>query len=465
MANQVETLPRGKKIIYALGQLGWSLGSFGVTNLLYYFYDSNKQADGSRMFPVYIGSAAVLGIIAALSRVFDGITDPLIAGFSDRSQSKMGRRKFYMTLGALPFALISLLIFLPPGSSGGSGSTLNTLWLFVLIFLFYLFMTMYVTPFFALMSELGHTPDERLELSTMISVTWALGFMIGNGTYFFQGLLESAGVPSYRALQLVLGIFALISLILMYLPVFFIDENRYCERHSSKEGSFTAVISAFKNRDFLFFTLSDLTYFLALTFIQTGISFYIIQLLGLPKETASTIMTVMFLLSFVFYVPISIVAKKMGKKKILSAAFGLFIISWVFLTFWGIIPLPPMAQAFVTVIIAALPLAIFGILPNAIVADIAEADGIRTGNFKAAVFFGARTFMSKMGASVTLLIFPLISHMGGEKGGAPTVMGVRVTALAAIAFLILGLLLFLKYDEKGTLKLLGEKPEEDNLGE
>ena len=58
------------------------------------------------------------------------------------------------------------------------------------------------------MSELGHSSDERLELSTMISITWALGFMTGNGTYAMQGL---------------------------------------------------------------FFTLSDLTYFLALTFIQRGI--------------------------------------------------------------------------------------------------------------------------------------------------------------------------------------------------
>ena len=94
--------------------------------------------------------------------------------------------------------------------------------------------------------------------------------------------------------------------------------------HSS-EGSFKAVISAFKNRNFLMFTLSDLTYFLALTFIQTGISFYIIQLLGMPKESASMLMTALFLLSFVFYVPVSLIAKRTGKKKLLLFAFGIFI--------------------------------------------------------------------------------------------------------------------------------------------
>ena len=219
----IESLPFGKKIIYALGQLGWSLGSFAVMNLLYYFYDSNVNPDGSRMFPVFIVSAAFLGIIAALSRVFDGITDPLIAGLSDRSKSTFGRRRTFMAVGALPFALLSVLIFVPLSGS----AVVNTVLLMIFTFLFYLFMTMYVTPFFALMSELGHSPDERLQLSTMISITWALGFMIGNGSYAMQGMMEGAGLEPLKAFQTVVIIYAVISVVLMYLPVLFIDERRY----------------------------------------------------------------------------------------------------------------------------------------------------------------------------------------------------------------------------------------------
>jgi len=59
-----------------------------------------------------------------------------------------------------------------------------------------------------------------------------------------------------------------------------------------------------------------------------------------------------------------------------------------------------------------------------------------------------------MGASITLLIFPLITHIGGEPGGAPTEMGIRFTTYAAMLFLVIGLLIFLKYDEKSTLKML-----------
>ncbi|MDC7225348.1 MAG: MFS transporter [Spirochaetales bacterium] len=454
VTGQVEKLPFRKKIIYSLGQLGWSLGSFAVMNLLYYFYDSNTVEGGERMFPVFIVSAAVLGVIAALSRVFDGITDPLIAGLSDRSNSRFGRRRTFMAIGALPFALLSVLIFIPVSAS----AVVNTVNLMIFTFLFYLFMTMYVTPYFALMSELGHTPDERLQLSTMISITWALGFMLGNGTYLLQGMLEAAGLEPLTAFQAVIGFFAVISLVLMYLPVFFINEKRYCEEHSSSEGSFTAVVSAFRNKNFLIFTLSDLTYFLALTFIQTGISFYIMGLLDLPKETATTLMTLLFILSFIFYVPVSLLAKKIGKKKLLIVAFIIFILNFLILSFWGRLPFPVGVQAGIVTAFASLPMAVFGILPNAIVADIAEADGRQTGNFKAAVFFGARTFMSKMGASITLLIFPFISHIGGENGGAPTEFGIRTTAIASMIFLIVGLLLFLRYNEKAVIKVLADNP-------
>ncbi|MFP4363834.1 MAG: MFS transporter [Spirochaetia bacterium] len=451
---QAQQLPFSKKIIYSLGQFGWSLASFGVLNLLNYFYVPPSEAGGERMFPIVIGAAAILGVIAAVSRLFDAVTDPLIAGWSDRSNSPMGRRRKFLAIGALPFAVLSFLVFFPPVLEV---SIINTIWLFFTIVAFYFFMTMYVTPFFALMSELGHSPDERLQLSTMISVTWALGFLVGNQAYALQGAFESFLVP-VRAFQVVIGIFAVVSLILMYLPVFLIDERKYCEHHVSKEGSFEAILSAFKNRNFRIFALSDLTYWLSLTFIQNGISYYVIYLLGLDKSLATVLMTISFAVSFLFYFPTPLIAMKTGKKTLMIAAFVIFAIVFLGVFFFGMMPLPMFVQGIIVMLIAAIPLAIFGILPNAIVADIADADGIRTGNYKAGIFFGARTFMSKVGASITLFLFPIIISFGGT-GSDVTVFGVRLTGAFAFVFVLIGLILFLGYDEKAVLKTLATKEE------
>lgn len=466
------SLPMWKKIMYALGQLGWSLASYGVGNLLVYFYSPPTRAgEEARLFPLFIASAAIIGVAGGVSRLFDAVTDPLIAGWSDRSKSGFGRRRKFLLIGSVPFAILSFLVFMPPVQASNS---LNTVWLFVTIILFYFFMTMYVTPFFALMSELGHNPDERLQLSTMISITWALGFMIGSQVYGIKealtGILAAGGPATPElgatALQITLIIFGAISLVLMLLPVIFIKESVYCEKHVSNEGSFEALISAFRNRNFRFFVVSDLSYWLAVTFVQTGISFYVIMLLQLPEAVASTMLLVMFLCSFLFYVPIGIVARKIGKKRLLSIAFIVYIAATLLIATWGFFPLNSTLQGYIVMIIIAFPMAVFGILPNAMVADIADADGINTGNFKAAVFFGARTFMSKLGQSLTLFLFPLVSTIGVKTAvavssaageSAVTVFGVRLTAIVAAVGLLIGLVLLLVYNEKQILATIAAR--------
>lgn len=441
------TLPMWRKICFALGQLGWSLASYGVLNLINYFYNPPTTAGGGRLFPLYIGSAAALGIVTAGGRLFDGITDPLLAGLSDRSHSRFGRRRSFMATGAAPFAVLGVLVFTPPAAGPGF---MNIAWLFVMSFLFYLFMTMYVTPYFALMSELGHSPEERLQLSTMISITWALGFMTGSQVYLLQAVFENFATPQ-QALQLTLGVFAAVSLLLMLLPVFLVDERKYCEHRVNSEPLLDSLRTALANRNFRYFVLSDLSYWLAITFVQTGISFYVIMLLGLDGAAASGFLLVMFLASFVFYVPIGMVAARLGKRRVLLAAFVLFILAALLMLSWGLLPLPPVFHGYVVMIISALPIAIFGILPNAIIADVAEADGMQTGNHKAAIFFGARTLMQKIGTAVTLLIFPVVSTIGGD---AATVTGVRATLVIGAVGLAAGWWLFRKYDEAEVLRTL-----------
>ena len=104
------------KIIYALGQLGWSLAAFGAANLLVYFYMPPEDGTTAK-FPAYIYQGAVLGVLTIIGilnfggRIFDAFTDPLIANWSDRMQSKFGKRRLLMAIAVFPFALFSFLIF------------------------------------------------------------------------------------------------------------------------------------------------------------------------------------------------------------------------------------------------------------------------------------------------------------------------------------------------------------------
>jgi Na+/melibiose symporter-like transporter len=410
----------------------------------------------------------IIGLVFALGRLFDAITDPLIAGLSDRSKSKLGKRRSFMAVSALPFAALSALVFFPPTDGISSA---NTVWLFATVFLFYWFMTMYVTPFFALMPEIGHSPNERLQLSTFISITWALGTMVGSQVEMFQGMFERSGLSPEAAFQAVVSIYAVVSFVFMLLPIIFIDEKKYAEPSHSQGSIFGSIVSAFRNKNFLRFTLSDLAYWVAITIINTVLVYYVTVLLGLPKEFNSTLVMVMFLLSFVFYVPVNVVARKVGKKPLLTIAFAWFIAAFVYAIFLGLYPFSPYVQGFIVVVLAAVPLAIFGIVQNAIVSDIAEADAIETGDAKAGIFFGARTFMSKLGQTIAGLVVPSLLILGADiratgdvvvadvaSGGAVTgTFGVRMTAVTAAVFCAVGLALFLSYDEKRVMKSLAKK--------
>ncbi len=433
-------------IIYALGQLGWSLAAFGGSNLLIYFYMPPEEADGV-VFPPYIFQGTVLGIftiiglITAGGRVFDAFTDPMIANWSDRLKSSFGKRKLPMAIAFIPFALFSFLIFYPPSTTD---IQLNSIWLIGSVFIFFLSMTIYVVPYTALIPELGHHPDDRMKISTIISVAWAIGFLIGNSCYTLQSVLEIDGYTSTEAFHATILIFAGIAALFMLIPILFLNEKKYCQQGESGYSIMNAIKSVFNNRNFLYFSLSDFMYWLALTFIQIGNSYYITILMGLDKSYATLFMNIGFLCSFLFYVPINYLVKRFGKRQLMIVAFLSFCITFgiTFAIKW--IPIPIMVIFYSLAILSALPLAIFGIIPNAIIADIAHEQEEKTGANQSGMFYAARNFMMKMGITFANLIFPSLLLLGKS---VDEPLGVQLSTLCALVFCIMGYALFTQYKE------------------
>jgi len=285
-------------------------------------------------------------------------------------------------------------------------------------------------------------------------VTWSLGFATGNFIYDFQGMLEKTGMSSVDAFQRVQAIFAVVSAVLMLLPPIFIDERRYAAYSVSDETTMQALRSSLGNKNFLRFIVSEFLYNICQTIIQMGIVYYVVTLLGLDKELTSILMMVMFVLSFVFYPFITAAAVKWEKKRVTIVGFALLALLFVVFSVYGILPVPPLVLAYITVAAAAIPIAIFTIVPNAIVADIAEADGIETGNFKAGMFFGVRSFESNLGVSVANILFPSLLLLGMS---VENPFGIRMSAIVSVLICLAGLGVFFLYDEKAVLRSFAKK--------
>jgi GPH family glycoside/pentoside/hexuronide:cation symporter len=160
--------------------------------------------------------------------------------------------------------------------------------------------------------------------------------------------------------------------------------------------------------------------------------------------------------SLLCYPAVNILAKKIGKKKLIAFAFIFYALTFLVTMFAGMTPIPPTAYGFIIAGMAAIPMAVLGILPQAVVADISEADSLETGESRQGMFYAARTFAFKMGQSAAMLLFTSLAKIGADtpKGETGYGLGYRITAIAAAVLCMLGGIIFMRYNEKKILEKL-----------
>lgn len=455
--------------IFAIGQLGWSiLGGIINTWLVTFYLPTSGSVEAGAKFYVPTGLVVggvltVLGLITFVCRIFDAVTDPLIASISDRSTNPKGRRIPFMGKAAVPFAVITVLIFCAPIDHI---SGINIAWILVFLILFYLFMTMYCTPYNALISEFGKTQEDRMYISTAISLTFFFGTLIAYLPFMLAGPLQSmVGYSwSYRIWFIIL---AVIALICMLIPVIKLNERDFVDAKPSETDMFRSLRSTFKNKEFLKFAASDIAYWVGLTLFQTGLPFFVKVSMQLDEFFTTVFLGSMTILSACFYPFVTKLVMKFGKKRLVIAGFLGLALAYLVTALIGVLPLPGMVFGILIVVIAAFPMALLGIIPQSIVADVAEEDAILTGENREGMFFAARTFSMKLGQSIAMLAFTSLAVLGTVQDITANDLtasetGLRIVAIAAVLFCALGAMILGSYNEKKIMDTI-ESVEKENI--
>lgn len=433
--------------LFAIGQLGWAILAGLVSNWLVYFYQPSQDAisAGQLLYVpqgrVILGVLTIIGIITAIGRVFDAFTDPFIANLSDRSTNPKGRRLPFMRAVAIPFAAITTLIFMAPVKSI---SGINTAWLLFALLGFYLCMTIYCTPFNALIPLIGSDQKSRIAVSTAISLT----FIVGTSFAYLAPIIWDALTPSLGrilAMRTTFGALSVFACICLLVPTFAIDENKLGAFTPTTENAFDSLKITFGNKDFRTFVYSDVLYFTALTIFQTGLPFFVTSLMGLEESATSLLFVLMTVLSLIWYPIIIKLTPKYGKKRLIRTAFIIFAFTYVLTSLSGIFVSGSLAWGIMIVSFSSVPMAILGILPQAMVADVAEEDSVNTHQNRDGMFFAARTFAFKMGQSLAMLIFTAFAASG--------VIGYRMAAITAACLCVLANIALIRYDEKRILEV------------
>ena len=463
----MKRLSKRQMRIFAIGQLGWSMlsGIISAWFVTFYLPTQNDILSGATQFipPGLIigGFLTVLGLITALSRVFDAVTDPLIASLSDRSKNKRGRRIPFMQYAAVPLSVVTVLLFCAPVEEISSW---NIAWISVFIVLFYLFMTMYCTPYNALISEFGKTQDDRMYISTAMSLTFFAGTMLAYTPFVFAGMLrENTGFAwRYRICFIIL---AVVACVCMLIPTFFLKEKNFVETKPSNANMFKSLGATFKNGNFRTFVFSNIMYWVGLTLFQTGLPFFVKVSMKLDESFTMILLGGMTVLSAAFYPIVPKLVKKFGKKKLVITGFLGLALAYVIAGLIGIIGtdlVPGIVYGVLICAIAAFPMALLGIIPQSIVADVAEADGYETGENREGMFFAARTFAMKFGQSLAMLVFTSLAIIGTTQNTdsndiTASVLGMTIVGFVAVAFCSLGALILNFYNEKKVMSTIEKK--------
>ncbi|HYD85575.1 MAG TPA: glycoside-pentoside-hexuronide (GPH):cation symporter, partial [Opitutus sp.] len=156
-----DKLPVREKLAYGCGDFASCL--YWRTFMVYlpFFYTD-----------VFGITAAALGTMLLVSRIWDGVNDPIIGMFADRTETRFGKFRPYIIYGCVPFAIFGVLTFTTPDL----GMTGKLIWAYITYNGLMMLYTTVNIPYTAMLGVMTTTAAERTQLS---SVKFVFAFSAG----------------------------------------------------------------------------------------------------------------------------------------------------------------------------------------------------------------------------------------------------------------------------------------------
>ena len=404
------------------------------------------------------------GLLAALPRLIDALTDPIMGYISDNTNSRWGRRKPYIFLGSIITGISFMVMWqLYPESS----QTYNFFFFLVMSIVFYFGYTIFATPLIGLGYEMTPDYNERTRLMGSSQLMGQIAWMIAPWFWYIIYLPSFAESAPAGARILSIWVGAL-CMILGIMPALFCKEKLQPDLKGQTKLSvkeFAANMKEFikgikqtvSNKPFLklcgatflifngFQTIAQFAFFIIIYYLFNGDSVMAGQW---PAwfGTVSAMATAFLVIPIITYM-----ATKIGKKNAFIVATLISIVGYA-LKWWGFDPSNPWLM------FLPIPLMSFGIgglftLMLSMTADVCDLDELNNGLPRREGTFGAvYWWMVKLGTAVALLTSGAVLKMVGFDENAvsqtaETMTNLRIAdILIPIVTAIMAIMVMWKYD-------------------
>jgi glycoside/pentoside/hexuronide:cation symporter, GPH family len=413
--SPVPSLTAVQLIAYSLGGLGMNLTNLVVSQWLY-----ERYVVGGVL------AAAAFSLVLLAGRVTDGISDPFVAFWTDNARTGRGRRLPFILFGALPFAILCLLLWTPPE---GAAPWVRAVYTVIVTQLFFLGYAVVVTPYLALLPEIAGSTVQRLNLTT----GQAIGAMVGTLVFALSGLVIQSG--GYIALGWMLAIAALIS----FYPLTFCIREHFVpssEDRNSFGQLFVWIVQIARSRNFLPLLISTTLYWFSLNLLLMLVPRWVEEILHLKREADTWVMLPFIGLNLIGFFFFNWLAKRIGKYRGFLVVLGSSALIFPLIALGGLMPIgSPLACAQIALGLAGLPVAGFAVLPFALLADVIDLDSEQSGIRREAIYFGVQAIFQKSMIGISVVCFAWIHEMRGPAGLPWIALAAGVTcALGLIAF-------------------------------
>lgn len=238
---------RGQKMLYALSGLGVNMLNLMMGSYLCSAIIASGFAEKVKPFQTFAGTDLVLipvwAVFGIIAKIVDGVIDVPMASFADNLRSRFGRRRPAIIIGLVPMIVAYLLFLVVPNP--GQATLLNTVYLGVVLCLFYTSYTLTMVTYYATYTEIVDTNEDREFISNVKSVCDILYFILG-----YVGVRAMLNGMNIRTVALIV----LPIVLTMLIPLFMIKEadNRKSSGVNEKSvGLLTSIGCTMKNRNFV----------------------------------------------------------------------------------------------------------------------------------------------------------------------------------------------------------------------
>lgn len=342
--------------------------------------------DVTGLDPRLAGTALMIG------RLWDALTDPAVGFWSDRTRSKMGRRRPFMLYGSFFLFASMTLMFTNPGIESQIGLFF---WATGAYCLLNLAITIVNIPYAALLPELTDDFDQRTVLTGYRMSFAVVGTFIGAGLVNpIIGMFTNQNT-GWTAMGAFMGALMLVTALL---TVIFIREPEHKDA-PKKIKLFSSYASALRMKAYLLALFPWIFHITGVTIIQGALLYYFRYIY--KQENMFQIALIILLTSTILFIPIWVyISKKIGKK--LSYNIGMFIFAAVVLIFFIFGHNAGVIFAFVVMAIAGTGFATHYVMPHAILPDVVAYDFAENHLHREGIFYGIWTFGSKLGQSFAI---------------------------------------------------------------